>query len=72
MFKKSNRVICRTIIHENTHNLVNIQIEQAWVSGGLFGGHQMLLRMLLEPPGKSEIFSCRFFSRYRAALLPHL
>ena len=30
MFKKSNRVIFRTIIPENTRNKVNIQTEQLW------------------------------------------
>ena len=35
MFKKLNRAIFRTIIHENTHSKVNIQTE-----------HLRLLRML--------------------------
>ena len=30
MFKNSNRVIFRIFIHENTHNELNIQIEQGW------------------------------------------
>ena len=34
---------------------------------GLRGGHLRLLTMLLEPPGKSDMFSGRVFPRYRTA-----
>ena len=67
MFKKLSRVIFRTIIHENTHNEVNIQIDQY-----LHGVELRLLRMLPEPPGKSDIFSGRVFPRYQTALHSHL
>ena len=64
IFKKSNRVIFRTVIHENTHNEVNIQTEQARP----FRTSLRLVGMLLEPLGKSEMFSGRVYSRYQIAL----
>ena len=39
---------------------------------GLLGGHLRLLRMLLEPPNKSEMFSDRVFPRFQPVLYSHL
>ena len=40
--------------------------------GNLLGGHLRLIRILLEPFGKSEVFSGRIFPRYRMAFHSHL
>ena len=63
MFKNSDRVI----IHRSQYtNCTGMGFQ------GILDGHLRLLRMLLEPPGKSEMFSGRIFPRYRTASHSHL